>query len=95
MISAVSRINARSEENDFFVELDVHSELYPMLPTEKHRMLISNSLIINGSVRVLFFVSARIAILRISRNRILRRVNACYSCYNRVQSVFLNIEILQ
>ncbi|XP_042026242.1 DNA-directed RNA polymerases II, IV and V subunit 8B-like [Salvia splendens] len=45
----VSRINARSEENDFFVELDVHSELYPMLPNEKHRMLISNSLIINGS----------------------------------------------
>ncbi|XP_042029445.1 DNA-directed RNA polymerases II, IV and V subunit 8B-like [Salvia splendens] len=45
----VSRINARSEENDFFVELDVHSELYPMHPDEKHRMLISNSLIINGS----------------------------------------------
>lgn len=65
MISAVSRINAKSEEDDFFLELDVHSELYPMLPNEKHRMLISNSLILNGSVCFLFFVSARIAILRI------------------------------
>ncbi|XP_057766408.1 DNA-directed RNA polymerases II and V subunit 8A-like isoform X2 [Salvia miltiorrhiza] len=47
----VSRINATSEDNDYFMELDVHTELYPMLPNEKYRMLISNTLNMDGSVQ--------------------------------------------
>ncbi|KAL8555613.1 hypothetical protein ACS0TY_003425 [Phlomoides rotata] len=45
----VSRINAKGEEGDSFMELDVHSELYPMLPGEKYRMVISNTLLMDGS----------------------------------------------
>ncbi|KAK4406564.1 DNA-directed RNA polymerases II and V subunitA [Sesamum angolense] len=35
---SVSRINAESEDGDSILELDVHTELYPMLPGEKYRM---------------------------------------------------------
>ncbi|XP_051144231.1 DNA-directed RNA polymerases II, IV and V subunit 8B-like [Andrographis paniculata] len=45
----VSRINAKSEDGDFYLELDIHSELYPMLPREKYRMVISNSILMDGS----------------------------------------------
>lgn len=46
---SVSRINAQSEDEEFYMELDVHTELYPMLPGEKYRLLISNSLLMDGS----------------------------------------------
>ncbi|KAH6757136.1 hypothetical protein C2S53_007974 [Perilla frutescens var. hirtella] len=51
----ISRINAKSEDNDFFLELDVHTELYPMLPDEKYRMVISNSLLMDGSTVAGYF----------------------------------------
>ncbi|XP_042023291.1 DNA-directed RNA polymerases II and V subunit 8A-like [Salvia splendens] len=51
----VSRINATSEENGYYLELDVHSELYPMRPKEKYRMLISNTLHMDGSAVAGYF----------------------------------------
>ncbi|EYU42280.1 hypothetical protein ABFS82_14G157600 [Erythranthe guttata] len=45
----VSRINANSEDDDFYLELDVHAEIYQMLPGEKYRMVISNTLHKDGS----------------------------------------------
>ncbi|PIN08351.1 RNA polymerase subunit 8 [Handroanthus impetiginosus] len=45
----VSRIKAKGEEDDCYLELDVHSDLYPMLPGEKYRMLISATLRMDGS----------------------------------------------
>ncbi|KAL6498712.1 hypothetical protein OROGR_028259 [Orobanche gracilis] len=44
----VSRVVALSEENDY-LELDVCTELYPMHPGEKFRMLISTTLNMDGS----------------------------------------------
>lgn len=46
---SVTRINAKSEDDDFYLELDVHSELYRMLPGEKYRMVIAPTLSIDGS----------------------------------------------
>ncbi|KAG8363529.1 hypothetical protein BUALT_Bualt19G0031900 [Buddleja alternifolia] len=46
----VTRIHAKIEDEDFDLELDVHSELYPMLPDEKYRMVISDTLHLDGSV---------------------------------------------
>ncbi|GER57377.1 DNA-directed RNA polymerases I [Striga asiatica] len=40
----VSRVVATSEDSDCYLELDVHTELYPMLKGEKFRMLISSTL---------------------------------------------------
>ncbi|KAL7126024.1 hypothetical protein ABFS83_14G157100 [Erythranthe nasuta] len=45
----VSRINANSEDDDFYLELDVHAEIYQMLPGGKYRMVISNTLHKDGS----------------------------------------------
>ncbi|KAL7083473.1 hypothetical protein ACP275_14G164900 [Erythranthe tilingii] len=45
----VSRINANSEDDGFYLELDVHAEIYQMLPGEKYRMVISNTLHKDGS----------------------------------------------
>ncbi|KAL0290038.1 UNVERIFIED_CONTAM: DNA-directed RNA polymerases II and V subunitA [Sesamum calycinum] len=46
---SVSRINAESEDDDSILELDVHNEIYPMLPGEKYRMVISKTLNVDGS----------------------------------------------
>ncbi|KAG6398974.1 hypothetical protein SASPL_140446 [Salvia splendens] len=51
----VSRINAKSEENGYYLELDVHSELYQMRPKQKYRMLISNTLHMDGSAVTGYF----------------------------------------
>ncbi|KAL3615442.1 hypothetical protein CASFOL_041103 [Castilleja foliolosa] len=45
----VSRVIAKGEEDDCYLELDVHTELYPMLPGQKFRMLISATLNMDGS----------------------------------------------
>ncbi|KAL2230877.1 UNVERIFIED_CONTAM: hypothetical protein Sindi_1682100, partial [Sesamum indicum] len=52
---SVSRINAASEDGDSILELDVHTELYPMLPGEKYRMLISTTLNVDGSAVAEYF----------------------------------------
>ncbi|KAL0375672.1 UNVERIFIED_CONTAM: DNA-directed RNA polymerases II, IV and V subunitB [Sesamum calycinum] len=51
----VSRINAESEDGDSILELDVHTELYPMLPGEKYRMVISRTLNVDGSAVAGYF----------------------------------------
>ncbi|KZV24879.1 DNA-directed RNA polymerase II, IV and V subunit 8B-like [Dorcoceras hygrometricum] len=45
----VSRIIAKSEDGEFYLELDVNKELYPMLPGEKYRMVMANTLLMDGS----------------------------------------------
>lgn len=45
----VYRIVAKSENGEFYLELDVHTSLYSMLPGENYRMVISNSLHLDGS----------------------------------------------
>ncbi|KAL0387559.1 UNVERIFIED_CONTAM: DNA-directed RNA polymerases II and V subunitA [Sesamum radiatum] len=52
---SVSRINAESEDGDSILELDVHTELYPMLPGEKYRMVISRTLNVDGSAVAGYF----------------------------------------
>lgn len=47
--AAVYRIVAKSENGEFYLELDVPTSLYSMLPGEKYRMVISNSLHLDGS----------------------------------------------
>ncbi|KAL3832982.1 hypothetical protein ACJIZ3_007718 [Penstemon smallii] len=51
----VSRIKAKSEDLVFELELDVNSELYPMLTGEKYRMLISNTLNMDASAVTEYF----------------------------------------
>ncbi|KAL3624567.1 hypothetical protein CASFOL_031235 [Castilleja foliolosa] len=51
----VSRVVAKGEEDDCYLELDVHTELYPMLPGEKFRMLISATLNMDGSAVTAYF----------------------------------------
>ena len=63
---AVSRINAKSEENDYYLELDVHSELYQMRPREKYRMLISNTLHMDGSAVTGYFPEVQVISARIT-----------------------------
>ncbi|KAL6565772.1 hypothetical protein OROHE_004827 [Orobanche hederae] len=50
----VSRVVALSEEGDY-LELDVCTELYPMHPEEKFRMLISTTLNMDGSSVAAYF----------------------------------------
>ncbi|XP_022863601.1 DNA-directed RNA polymerases II, IV and V subunit 8B-like isoform X1 [Olea europaea var. sylvestris] len=45
----VSRIEAQSEDEDVYLELDVHSQLYRMLQGEKFRMVVSHTLNADGS----------------------------------------------
>ncbi|KAL2514091.1 DNA-directed RNA polymerase II [Forsythia ovata] len=45
----VSRIEAQTEDNDMYLELDVHTELYRMLHGEKYRMVVSHTLNLDGS----------------------------------------------
>ncbi|XP_073063093.1 DNA-directed RNA polymerases II, IV and V subunit 8B-like [Primulina eburnea] len=51
----VSRIIARSEVEEFYLELDVNKEIYPMLPGEKYRMVITNTLLMDGSAVTGYF----------------------------------------
>lgn len=51
----VSRIIAKSEDEEFYMELDVNKELYPMLPGEKYRLVIANSLLMDGSAVTGYF----------------------------------------
>ncbi|XP_073026602.1 DNA-directed RNA polymerases II and V subunit 8A-like isoform X1 [Primulina eburnea] len=51
----VSRIMARSEVEEFYLELDVNKEIYPMLPGEKYRMVITNTLLMDGSAVTSYF----------------------------------------
>ncbi|CAA0842500.1 DNA-directed RNA polymerases II- IV and V subunit 8B [Striga hermonthica] len=51
----VSRVIAKGEDGDCYLELDVHTELYPMLPGEKYRMLISSTLNPDGSAVAAYF----------------------------------------
>ncbi|XP_073312007.1 DNA-directed RNA polymerases II, IV and V subunit 8B-like isoform X1 [Primulina huaijiensis] len=52
----VSRIIARSEVEEFYLELDVNKEIYPMLPSEKYRMVITNTLLMDGSAVTCYFL---------------------------------------
>ncbi|KAI3739416.1 hypothetical protein L2E82_29820 [Cichorium intybus] len=45
----VSRIEARGEESDMYIVLDVNSQLYPMHAGEKYRMVLSQTLHEDGS----------------------------------------------
>ncbi|KAI5647629.1 hypothetical protein M9H77_33634 [Catharanthus roseus] len=45
----VSRIDARNEGGEIYMQLDVHSEIYPMRAKEKYRMLLSETLSLDGS----------------------------------------------
>ncbi|CAH1419617.1 unnamed protein product [Lactuca virosa] len=45
----VSRIEARGEETDMHIVLDVNSQLYPMHAGEKYRMVLSQTLNEDGS----------------------------------------------
>ncbi|XP_023754997.1 uncharacterized protein LOC111903462 isoform X2 [Lactuca sativa] len=45
----VSRIEARGEETDIHIVLDVNSQLYPMHAGEKYRMVLSQTLNEDGS----------------------------------------------
>ncbi|XP_073286066.1 DNA-directed RNA polymerases II, IV and V subunit 8B-like [Primulina huaijiensis] len=51
----VSRIIARSEVEEFYLELDVNKEIYPMLPGEKYRMVITNTPLMDGSAVTCYF----------------------------------------
>ncbi|KAK6120765.1 hypothetical protein DH2020_045493 [Rehmannia glutinosa] len=51
----VSRVIAKGEDDDCYLELDVHTELYPMLPGENFRMLISTTLNMDGSAVAGYF----------------------------------------
>ncbi|XP_073312737.1 DNA-directed RNA polymerases II, IV and V subunit 8B-like [Primulina huaijiensis] len=51
----VSRIIVRSEVEEFYLELDVNKEIYPMLPGEKYRMVITNTLLMDGSAVTGYF----------------------------------------
>ncbi|XP_075500491.1 DNA-directed RNA polymerases II, IV and V subunit 8B-like isoform X2 [Primulina tabacum] len=51
----VSRIIARSEVEEFYLELDVNKEIYHMLPGEKYRMVITNTLLMDGSAVTGYF----------------------------------------
>ncbi|KAL3537196.1 hypothetical protein ACH5RR_000562 [Cinchona calisaya] len=45
----VSRIDAKSEDGEIYMQLDVHSDLYPMRSKEKYRMVLSETLNFDGS----------------------------------------------
>lgn len=45
----VSRVDAKSEDGEIYMQLDVNSELYPMHPKEKYRMVLSEALNLDGS----------------------------------------------
>ncbi|XP_071721331.1 DNA-directed RNA polymerases II and V subunit 8A-like [Rutidosis leptorrhynchoides] len=45
----VSRVQARGEESDMHIVLDVNSQLYPMHAGEKYRMVLSQTLNEDGS----------------------------------------------
>ncbi|XP_073140498.1 DNA-directed RNA polymerases II, IV and V subunit 8B-like [Henckelia pumila] len=51
----VSRIIARSEGEEFYMELDVNKELYPMLAGEKYRMVMASTLLMDGSAVTDYF----------------------------------------
>ncbi|CAI9103344.1 OLC1v1001807C1 [Oldenlandia corymbosa var. corymbosa] len=51
----VSRIDAKSEDGKMDMQLDVNSELYPMKPKEKYRMVLSESLFMDGSAVTNYF----------------------------------------
>ncbi|XP_073312009.1 DNA-directed RNA polymerases II, IV and V subunit 8B-like isoform X2 [Primulina huaijiensis] len=55
----VSRIIARSEVEEFYLELDVNKEIYPMLPSEKYRMVITNTLLMDGSAVTCYFLEGK------------------------------------
>ncbi|CDP09308.1 unnamed protein product [Coffea canephora] len=45
----VSRVDAKSEDGEIYMQLDVNSELYPMHPKEKYRMVLSETLNLDGT----------------------------------------------
>lgn len=50
MYDKVSRVEARSEESDIHLQLDVNSQLYPIRAGQKFRMILSRTLNLDGSV---------------------------------------------
>ncbi|CAK9140458.1 unnamed protein product [Ilex paraguariensis] len=53
--SPVSRIEAQSEEDDMYMQLDVNSDLYPMHIGEKYRMVLAQTLNLDGSAVTSYF----------------------------------------
>ncbi|CAK9185248.1 unnamed protein product [Ilex paraguariensis] len=51
----VSRIEAQSEEDDMYMQLDVNSDLYPMHIGEKYRMVLAQTLNLDGSAVTSYF----------------------------------------
>ena len=49
MCLSVSRVQAKGEESDMHIVLDVNSQLYPMHAGEKYRMVLSQTLNEDGS----------------------------------------------
>lgn len=49
---SVSRVQAKGEESDMHIVLDVNSQLYPMRAGEKYRMVLSQTLNEDGSAVV-------------------------------------------
>ncbi|XP_052193470.1 DNA-directed RNA polymerases II, IV and V subunit 8B-like isoform X2 [Diospyros lotus] len=53
--SSVSRIEARSEEYGMEMQLDVHTEIYPVHVGEKYRMALAPSLNLDGTAVTSYF----------------------------------------
>lgn len=45
----MSRIEARSEQFDMYMQLDVNTEVYPMKPGDKFTMVLAPTLTLDGT----------------------------------------------
>jgi DNA-directed RNA polymerase I, II, and III subunit RPABC3 len=45
----VSRVEARSEQLDMYMQLDVATDVYPMQPNEKYNMVLAPTLNLDGT----------------------------------------------
>lgn len=52
---SVSRIEARSEQFDMYMQLDVNTEVYPMKPGDKFTMVLASTLSLDGTPDSGFF----------------------------------------
>ncbi|XP_006656430.1 DNA-directed RNA polymerases II, IV and V subunit 8B-like [Oryza brachyantha] len=54
----VSRIEARSEQFDMYMQLDVATEVYPMRPGDKFTMVLAPTLNLDGTPDIGFYTQA-------------------------------------
>lgn len=56
MFCTVSRIEARSEQFDMFMQLDINTEIYPMHVGDKFTMVLAPTLNLDGTPDSGYFV---------------------------------------